>query len=110
MVARAGHPRSMRAIGRALATAAGSPAVVVTARREAGWHTSGTARAQDTQLQADRRLVRSGVCAFSDVQSLMRDVKAHGVVSGRFQQKLDLARLAGIEPTTLGFGGRYSIH
>ena len=23
---------------------------------------------------------------------------------------LDLARLAGIEPTTLGFGGRYSIH
>ena len=24
--------------------------------------------------------------------------------------ELDLARLAGIEPTTLGFGGRYSIH
>ncbi|MDB5953516.1 MAG: hypothetical protein JWP60_124, partial [Ramlibacter sp.] len=22
----------------------------------------------------------------------------------------DLVRLAGIEPTTLGFGGRYSIH
>ena len=27
-----------------------------------------------------------------------------------FYVKLDLVRLAGIEPTTLGFGGQYSIH
>ena len=32
------------------------------------------------------------------------------VVIGRSPYERGLARLAGIEPTTLGFGGRYSIH
>ena len=31
-------------------------------------------------------------------------------VSVYFRASLGLVRLAGIEPTTLGFGGRYSIH
>ncbi len=29
---------------------------------------------------------------------------------GRGKQEKEVARLAGIEPTTLGFGGQYSIH
>ena len=31
-------------------------------------------------------------------------------VCGHLLEKQGLVRLAGIEPTTLGFGGRYSIH
>ncbi len=30
--------------------------------------------------------------------------------AGLIVQLLDLVRSAGLEPTTLGFGGRYSIH
>ena len=32
------------------------------------------------------------------------------LVRAQLREKQGLVRLAGIEPTTLGFGGRYSIH
>ena len=42
---------------------------------------------------------------------MYRSVPTECVASGWERiEKGNLARLAGIEPTTLGFGGQYSIH
>ncbi len=73
-------------------------------------------RARDIDAKASRKNSRGVVDPVAaDPDVALRGLGAYlnvgdrGAVSCPFGQG-QLARLAGIEPTTLGFGGQYSIH